>query len=71
MAEKLIRNTTDKRWREFWEGVDRAAARAPVLYYSVEADSGADWDSDAKTSATPDREAGQEAPPESSKETER
>lgn len=69
MAEKLIRNTTDKRWREFWEGVDRAAARAPVLYYSVEADSGADWDS--KTHATPDREAEQESPPGSSRETER
>jgi hypothetical protein len=69
MAEKLIRNTTDKRWREFWEGVDRAAARAPVLYYSVEADLGLDWDS--QTHAKPDREAGQETPPGSSKETER
>ena len=71
MAEKLIRNTTDKRWREFWEGVDRAAARAPVLYYSVEADSGSDCDPDSETHATPDREAGQETPPGSSKETER
>lgn len=71
MAEKLIRNTADKRWREFWDGVDEAAARAPVLYYPPEADSGADWDSDAKTSATPDREVGQESPADSSQETER
>ena len=33
MTQKLTRNTNDARWREFWKGVDAAAARAPKLHY--------------------------------------
>lgn len=33
MPQKLTRNLSDPRWREFWKGVDAAAARAPKLRY--------------------------------------
>lgn len=33
MTEKLSRNLSDPRWREFWKGVDAAAARAPKLVF--------------------------------------
>ena len=33
MTQKLTRNLNDARWREFWSGVDAAAARAPKLHY--------------------------------------
>lgn len=33
MTQKLTRNLSDPRWREFWKGVDAAAARAPKLYF--------------------------------------
>ena len=31
MREKLVRNTSDERWREFWKAVDTAAANARPL----------------------------------------
>jgi hypothetical protein len=37
MTQKLTRNTNDERWRQFWKGVDAAAARAPKLRYAVSA----------------------------------
>jgi hypothetical protein len=37
MTQKLTRNTNDERWREFWKGVDAAAARAPRLHYEASA----------------------------------
>ncbi len=33
MTQKLSRNMSDARWREFWKGVDAAASRAPKLHY--------------------------------------
>ncbi len=33
MTQKLTRNLSDPRWREFWKGVDAAAARAPKLHF--------------------------------------
>ena len=33
MREKLIRNTSDERWRLFWSAVDAAAAKAPTLRF--------------------------------------
>lgn len=34
MKEKLVRNTSDERWREFWKAVDAAAANAPKLQFT-------------------------------------
>jgi hypothetical protein len=33
MREKLVRNTSDERWREYWKAVDAAASNAPKLRY--------------------------------------
>jgi len=33
MREKLIRNTSDERWRLYWEAVDLAASKATVLRF--------------------------------------
>jgi len=33
MREKLVRNTSEKRWREYWKAVDAAASNAPKLQY--------------------------------------
>lgn len=33
MTQKLTRNLSDPRWREFWKGVEAAAARAKPLRY--------------------------------------
>lgn len=33
MTQKLTRNLTDPRWREFRKGVDVAAAHAPKLHF--------------------------------------
>ncbi len=33
MTEKLVRNTSDPKWRAWWEAVEAAAAKAPTLRY--------------------------------------
>ena len=33
MTEKLVRNTSDPKWRAWWEAVEAAAANAPTLRY--------------------------------------
>lgn len=33
MKEKLVRNTSEKRWREYWKAVDAAASNAPTLRF--------------------------------------
>ena len=33
MREKLVRNTSDERWRAYWNAVDAAASNAPTLRY--------------------------------------
>ncbi len=33
MREKLVRNTSDERWREYWKAVDAAASNAPKLRF--------------------------------------
>ena len=31
MTGKLVRNTSDPRWRDYWKAVDAAASKAPAL----------------------------------------
>jgi hypothetical protein len=33
MKEKLVRNSSDERWRAYWKAVDAAASNAPTLRY--------------------------------------
>lgn len=46
MREKLVRNTSDERWREFWKAVDTAAANARPLR---QIEKGADVEKPQKT----------------------
>lgn len=36
MTEKLVRNTSDPKWRAWWEAVEAAAAKAPTLRFDEE-----------------------------------
>lgn len=42
MREKLVRNTSDERWREYWKAVDAAASNAPKLQFHESKSSGQD-----------------------------
>ena len=33
MREKLVRNTSNEKWRTYWEAVHAAATNAPTLRY--------------------------------------
>ncbi len=33
MTQKLVRNTSNERWRTYWEAVDAAASKAPTLRF--------------------------------------
>jgi len=59
MTEKLVRNTTDERWRKFWEAVDAAAAQAPRLQFEerrARSDNGARKSSGKRTARPRDED---------------
>ena len=58
MTQKLTRNTSEERWREFWKGVDAAAARAPKLRYAISSKANSrESVSASQTTKSPDKSA--------------